>query len=217
MKIAFDINDVLRNTYVKASEIYQKFYVDEFQEEKTSVFDEEKEEFIEIELEDEFKYELNMPIEDKSKLIENFKFKSEEDLSNFFYVDFPMQIFGHAPSIDNKTFQSLNEIYEDLRDDHNLSIISYEVLKSKPASLFFLSKYGCLIETIKFYSSTTFDNIWKDHEIIVTADPEIIKSKPKNKTVIKLGTTYNKEFNADYEISEINDLKDLYNQLKLKK
>jgi len=217
MKIAFDINDVLRNTYVKASEIYQKFYVDEFQEEKTSVFDEEKEEFIEIDLEDEFKYELNMPIEDKSKLIEKFKFKSEEDLSNFFYVDFPMQIFGHAPSIDNKTFQSLNEIYEDLRDDHNLSIISYEVLKSKPASLFFLSKYGCLIETIKFYSNTTFDNIWKDHEIIVTADPEIIKSKPKNKTVIKLGTTYNKDFNADYEISEINDLKDLYNQLKLKK
>jgi hypothetical protein len=217
MKIAFDINDVLRNTYVKASEIYQKFYVDEFQEEKTSVFDEEKEEFIEIDLEDEFKYELNLPIKDKSNLIENFKFKSEDDLNNFFYVDFPMQIFGHAPSLDSKTFQSLNEIYEDLRDDHNLSIISYEVLKSKPASLFFLSKYGCLIETIKFYSNTTFDNIWKDHEIIVTADPEIIKSKPKNKTVIKLGTTYNKDFNADYEISEINDLKDLYNQLKLKK
>lgn len=217
MKIAFDINDVLRNTYGKASEIYQKFYIDEFEEEKSSIYDEEKEEFIEIEIEDTFKYELKLPIEDKSKLIENFKFKNEDDLNNFFYVDFPMQIFGHAPSIENKTFQTINEIYEELRDENTISVISYEVLKSKPASLFFLSKYGCLIENIHFYSQQTFKKIWKDHNIIVTADPEIIKTKIKNKTVVKLITSYNKNIDSDYEIENLNDFKDLYKDLKIKK
>jgi len=154
MRIAFDINGVLRDTFLKAEQLYQKFYIDEFEEEKTSSYNEETEEFTEEIVKDDFKYELNLPVKSLDNLEEYFRFKDKEDLFNFFYVDFPMQIFGHAPSISGNTFNVLNDIYEELRDEHELLIVSDEIQKSKPASLFFLSKYGSLIEKIKFYSNS---------------------------------------------------------------
>ena len=45
MRIAFDVNGVLRDTFLKSEQIYQKFYIDEFDREKTSSFNEETEEF----------------------------------------------------------------------------------------------------------------------------------------------------------------------------
>jgi len=111
MRIAFDINGVLRDTFLKAEQLYQKFYIDEFEEEKTSSYNEETEEFTEEIVKDDFKYELNLPVKSLDNLEEYFRFKDKEDLFNFFYVDFPMQIFGHAPSISGNTFNVLNDIY----------------------------------------------------------------------------------------------------------
>ena len=88
MRIAFDVNGVLRDTFLKAEQLYQKFYIDEFVEEKTSSFNEETEEFTEEVIEDDFKYELDLPVKSLDNLEEHFKFKSKDDLFNFFYIDF---------------------------------------------------------------------------------------------------------------------------------
>ena len=146
MRIAIDVNGVLRDTFLKAEQLYQKFYIDEFEEEKTSSFNEETEEFIEDVVVDDFKYELNLPVKSLDDLENHFKFKTKDDLFNFFYIDFPMQIFGHAPSTSPSSFNELNEIYEELRDGHDLLIVSDEIQKSKPATLFFLPEpFGKLI------------------------------------------------------------------------
>ena len=216
MRIAFDVNGVLRDTFLKAEQLYQKFYIDEFVEEKTSSFNEETEEFTEEVIEDNFKYELDLPVKSLDNLEEHFKFKSKDDLFNFFYIDFPMQIFGHAPSISANTFNVINEIYEDLRDEHDLLIVSDEIQKSKPATLFFLSKYGSLIEKIKFYSNITIDSMWDEVDILITANPNHIIDRPSNKTVIKYKTTYNEEIDSEYTIDSIEDFKELYNKLKIK-
>lgn len=216
MRIAFDVNGVLRDTFLKAEQLYQKFYIDEFVEEKTSSFNEETEEFTEEVIEDDFKYELDLPVKSLDNLEEHFKFKSKDDLFNFFYIDFPMQIFGHAPSISANTFNIVNEIYEDLRDEHDLLIVSDEIQKSKPATLFFLSKYGSLIEKIKFYSNITIDSMWDEVDILITANPNHIIDRPSNKTVIKYKTTYNEEIDSEYTIDSIEDFKELYNKLKIK-
>ena len=216
MRIAFDVNGVLRDTFLKAEQLYQKFYIDEFVEEKTSSFNEETEEFTEEVIEDNFKYELDLPVKSLDNLEEHFKFKSKDDLFNFFYIDFPMQIFGHAPSISANTFNIVNEIYEDLRDEHDLLIVSDEIQKSKPATLFFLSKYGSLIEKIKFYSNITIDSMWDEVDILITANPNHIINRPSNKTVIKYKTTYNEEIDSEYTIDSIEDFKELYNKLKIK-
>ncbi len=216
MRIAFDINGVLRDTFLKAEQLYQKFYIDEFEEGKTSSYNEETEEFTEEIVKDDFKYELNLPVKSLDNLEEYFRFKDKEDLFNFFYVDFPMQIFGHAPSISGNTFNVLNDIYEKLRDEHELLIVSDEIQKSKPASLFFLSKYGSLIEKIKFYSNITIDSMWDEVDILVTANPNHIINSPEGKIIIKYKTTYNEEIDSKFTIENLEDFKELYNQIQLK-
>ena len=216
MRIAFDINGVLRDTFLKAEQIYQKYYIDEFEDENTLTYNEETEEFDEKGDKDTFKYELNLPVKSLDNLINHFKFKNKEDLYDFFYVDFAMQIFGHSPSISGPTFNVLNDIYETLRDNHEVIIVSDEIGKSKPSTLFFLSKYGCLVEKIKFYSNITLDSMWDEVDILITANPNHIIEQPKNKTVIKYSTSYNEEVKSKYSINDIVEFKELYKQLKLK-
>ena len=184
MKIAFDVNGVLRDTFLKAEQVYQRFMIDDY---------------IVEEGEDKFDYELNLPVTSMN-LIDHFKFRNTDDLYDFFYVDFPMQIFGHAPSVSANTFTILNEIYQQLRDDHEIYVISDEIQKSKPATLFFISKYGCLIENYMFYSKVSFDKVWETFDIIITSSPEILDSKPKGKKTVKFLTTYNENESSDYTI-----------------
>lgn len=217
MRIAFDVNGVLRDTFLKSEQIYQKFYIDEFDREKTSSFNEETEEFEEDKINDEdFEYSLNLPVTSLDNLEEHFKFPNKDDLFNFFYIDFPMQIFGHAPSVSANTFNILNEIYEELRDDHEVLVVSDEIQKSKPATLFFLSKYGCLVEKIKFYSNITINDMWNEVDILITANPNLIKNPLSGKTIVKYETSYNEDVKSDYTIKDLKELKELYEKLKLK-
>ena len=200
MRIAIDTNGVLRDTLGKAEQVYQKFFIDDY---------------IKEEGEGDFEYKLNLPV-NSMNLIEHFVFPKIEDLYDFFYVDFPMNIFGHAASISGNTFNIVNEIYEDLRDDHEISIISDEIQKSKPATLFFLSKYGCLVENINFYSKITMDKVISDYDIIVTANPDILSDDSFKLLKVKFNTPYNQNIKSDYTITNLEEFKELYEELKLK-
>ena len=201
MKIAIDVNGVLRDTFGKAEQVYQKFMIDDH--------------IVEEGEEDNFEYKLNLPV-DSMDLINHFTFPKVEDLYDFFYVDFPMNIFGHAPSISANTFNVFNEIYEDLRDEHEVSIISDEIQKSKPATLFFLSKYGCLVENINFYSKITMESVMSKYDVILTANPDILSDKNFNMIKVKYNTSYNNNIQSDYSIDELEEFKNLYKELKLK-
>jgi hypothetical protein len=103
-----------------------------------------------------------------------------------------------------------------LRNHQELWVISEEVQKSKPATLFFLSKYGCLIENYLFYSEITFDRVWENFDIILTSNPKILKTKPENKKTIKFVTEYNKDYPSDYTVESLDEFTNLYEQLNLK-
>lgn len=213
MRIGFDVNGVLRDTFLKSEQIYQKFYIDEFDKEKTTRYNEETKEFEEELDDDTFEYSLNLPVTSLDNLGDHFRFPNKEDIFNFFYVDFPMQIFGHAPSTTPSTFNDLNEIYEKLRDEHDLLIVSDEIQKSKPATLFFLSKYGCLIEKIKFYSNITINNMWDEVDILVTANPNLLKNHPHDKIIVKFETTYNMDVETNFTIKNIKEFIELFKNL----
>jgi len=198
MKIAFEVNGVLRNTFGKAEEVYQKFFIDDYVAEEG---------------EEEFEYKLNLPIT-STTLSNHFVFPDEERLMEFFYVDFPMNIFGHSQSTENSTFHDLNDIYKDLRDEHELVIVSNEIEKSKPATLFFLSKFGCLIESVLFYSEITKNNMWDSIDILLTANPDLLLNIPKDKVVIKYKTNYNKNINSNLEIKSLSELDDKVKTIK---
>jgi hypothetical protein len=94
-----------------------------------------------------------------------------------------------------------------VRDSHDISIVSDEMGKSKPASLFFLSKFGCLVENIKFYSEQTKNQMWDSIDVLLTANPDLLLNKPTDKTIIKYNTTYNSDIKVEYEIDNIKELK----------
>ena len=197
MRIGIEINGVLRNTIDKIEKTYQKFLID-------------KTEGIEDEV--TFKYEMNLPVT-SLKLQEHFKFDTDKDLFSFLYEEFPMEIFGHAQSSEYSTFNDLNDFYIQLRDLHDILVVSDEIGKSKPASLFFLSKFGCLVEKVKFYSNSTINSMWNEIDILLTSNPDLLLNYPSNKIIIKYNTEYNTEIKSDFEISSIKELKDIINQI----
>ena len=137
MKIGIDLNNVLRDTLKKIEQVYEKWYIENPLLE-----------------EDEFKYEIKSPVTSLD-LMSHLSFKNEEHLYDFLYRDFTMEIFGHAGSVEMSSMNDLNDFYLNMREFHEILIVSDEIGKSKPATLFFISKFGCLVETIKFYSEQT--------------------------------------------------------------
>jgi hypothetical protein len=195
MRIGIEVNGVLRNTIDKIEKTYQKYLID-----KTEG----------IEDENSFKYEMNLPVT-SLELQEHFKFESKDDLYSFLYEEFPMEIFGHAQSTEYQSFNYLNDVYMSMRDEHEFVVISDEIGKSKPSTLFFLSKFGCQIEKIKFYSNITINSIWDEIDVLLTANPDLLLNHPDDKIIIKFQTDYNKTIN---KYNFINSLKDLEVTLK---
>jgi hypothetical protein len=210
-KIGIEVNGVLRNTLGKIQQTYEKFLIENNSTEKTYILDESgnTESIIQ---EEEFEYEVLGNI-DSLNLLNHFKFKSDDELYEFLYQEFAMQIFGHAESSEMHTFHTLNDIYLKYRSTNDIVIISDEIGKSKPATLFFLSKFGCQIEKIKFYSDTTKNSIWDEVDVLVSANPSLIEDHPENKVVIKFNTQYNKTNKSEHEISSLNELDECLQKL----
>jgi len=210
-KIGIEVNGVLRNTLGKIQQTYEKFLIENNSTEKTYILDESgnTESIIQ---EEEFEYEVLGNI-DSLNLLNHFKFKSDDELYEFLYQEFAMQIFGHAESSEMHTFHTLNDIYLKYRSTNDIVIVSYEIGKSKPATLFFLSKFGCQIEKIKFYSDTTKNSIWDEVDVLVSSNPSLIEDHPENKVVIKFNTQYNKTNKSEHEISSLKELDECLQKL----
>jgi hypothetical protein len=192
MRIGIELNGVLRDTLKKIQQEYEKWYLN-------NPFRDENEE-------DDFKYEV---ISDLTSLdiMNHLKFKNKDELYDFLYKEHTMEIFGHAGSVEPSGLVELNEFYLDMRESHDIIVVSDEIGKSKPASLFFISKFGCLVETVKFYSESTINSLWDSVDILLTANPKLLLNHPKNKIVIKFNTIYNEDIESDFNISNLKELK----------
>jgi hypothetical protein len=212
-KIGIEINGVLRDTISKFTELYEKHLVDSHFNESTDKtyeieFSGDTDEVIELNENVEvnnFEYKVLSPVTSLD-LGSHFSFPSKDDLYSFMYEEYTMELFGHAPSTEMLSFNLLNDIYYNLRDTYDLMIVSDEIGRSKPSSLFFLSKFGCLVEKVFFYSEITKNNMLDEVDILLTANPDLLLNKPDNKIIIKFITDYNKNIKSEYEISSLSDL-----------
>jgi hypothetical protein len=215
MKIAIEVNGVLRNTIEKLKQVYEKFLIESEEDSLGKTFEiGDDEEISEVEIiKEEFKYEIIEPI--TSLELDNFlKFKSNEEKLNFIYEEFPMHIFGHAPSSEMTTFNDFNEFYTEFREDHEIFIISDEIGKSKPSTLFFLSKFGCLVENVIFYNPKTIDKVITSFDLIVTSNPDLIINYSNSVQFVKYETEYNKQSECILKISTFKQLSDIIKNLK---
>jgi hypothetical protein len=192
MKIGIELNGVLRDTLKKIQQEYEKWYLN-------NPFRDENEE-------DDFKYEVLSELTTLN-ISNHLKFRSEDELYDFLYKEHTMEIFGHAGSVEPSGLVELNEFYLDMRESHDIIVVSDEIGKSKPASLFFISKFGCLVESVKFYSESTINSLWDSVDILLTANPKLLLNHPKNKIVIKFNTIYNEGIESNFNISSLKELK----------
>jgi hypothetical protein len=215
-KIGIEINGVLRDTVGKFTQLYEKHMIEESDiDSNLKTFDIDMSGNTElISEENNFKYEIKSEVTSLN-LMDHFGFKDTDELYSFTYEDFAMQIFGHAGSTETYTFNDLNDLYLKYRDNNELSIVSDEMGKSKPASLFFLSKFGCLLEKIKFYSNSTIKSMWDEVDILLTSNPTLLLEKPKDKIVVKFITNYNKNIKVDYEIESLKEFDEVLQKLKI--
>lgn len=189
MKIAIEINGVLRDTVKKIEQVYEKFYIE-------NILNEER----------DFEYQKISDIT-SLKIQNHLKFRDNDELYDFLYTEHCMEIFGHAASMEYNSFIDLNDFYIDYRDNHEIFLISDEIGKSKPATLFFLSKFGCQIEKIIFYNQITLKSVWNEIDLLLTANPDLLLSNQQEKMVIKYNTNYNTEITNLPSIDTIKELK----------
>jgi hypothetical protein len=192
MRIGIELNGVLRDTLKKIQQEYEKWYLNNpFKEDNG---------------EEDFEYEVMSDLTSLD-ISKHLKFKNEDELYDFLYKEHTMEIFGHAGSVEPSGLLELNEFYLDMRELHDIIVVSDEIGKSKPASLFFISKFGCLVESVKFYSESTINSLWDSVDILLTANPKLLLNHPKNKIVIKFNTIYNESVESDFHISSLKELK----------
>ena len=196
MKIGIELNGVLRDTLRKIQQEYEKWYIENPFKEET-----------------EFEYKV---ISDLTTLniSQHLAFKDEDDVYNFLYKEHTMEIFGHAGSVETSSMMDFNDFYLNMRDEHDILVVSDEMGKSKPASLFFISKFGCLVETVKFYSESTINSLWDSVDILLTANPQLLLNHPEGKVVVKYDTTYNSDIKTKYSISKLKELEEKIKEIK---
>lgn len=194
MKIGITIDGVVRDFITKFELVYDKYY---------PVIDEETGENIEIERE----------IKDLD-LLSHFEFTGgTKELNKFMYVDASLEIFGHAGEVKLNSVEHLNQLHNMIEDmGHTPIIISKELNNSKPATLFFLSKLSSKVNTIKFVRD--YKDKWEHIDVLITASPETLLSKPDEKISIKVINTYNKDCNSDYTIVDLKELLEDKNMLE---
>jgi hypothetical protein len=216
MRIGIEVNGVLRDTIEKFTQVYEKHMIGENDQSELlpTTFEIDSDgNTHDINIEEIVKYEKLNEV-DSLDLMSHFKFKSKEEYFSFMYEEFPMNIFGHAPSTEMTTFNDFNDFYTLFRDDNEIVIISDEMGKSKPSTLFFLSKFGCLVENIIFYNSATKDKVLSSFDLIVTSNPDIIINYSDKLTIIKYESVYNKQVKSEITINSLKELSEKVKEIQ---
>jgi 5'(3')-deoxyribonucleotidase len=124
-------------------------------------------------------------------------------ISNMFlYTEASLEIFGHADQLSDGLINHFNIFLGEIKDEeeHQIELVSREV--EKQSLNFLLSiKTGCKIENIRFV--TDYAKKWDGIDVLITANPKALESKPEGKISIKVNASYNKNVSADYEIDSL--------------
>lgn len=219
--IGVSINGVLRDFFGKIEKTHTKYFnpedgeeifIEDYDLEKWVKFPEEEIVRNEIEFNPEFNEKEFVKSEATFEITE---VKDEPiTVEEFVYDKCCLEIFGYADETIDGAVQSINDLDLHLKMNskkYNIVITSREAGRSIPATLFFLSKTGCMLQDIKFTTGIT--DCWDGIDVMITDHPEIINSKPEGKIVIKVEKTYNKDIPSEYTIKTVKELigLDLFN------
>jgi hypothetical protein len=194
MEIYISIDGVLRNFMQKFEYHYQNYFLES--------------EVNESQEKENFEYKIKYPIQNDN-ILNYFMFQSKEEFDHFCYMEFPLELFGHAPASYSGVMLDLNKLIYS-HTDINFTVIGVdEFARAKSSTLFFLSKNSFLGNNIRFIKSDDIIEEWKRCDMWITDSREIIEKCPINKTAIKFSTDYNQYFYHKIEINKLTKIDEL--------
>ena len=144
-------------------------------------------------------------------LADSFLFKESEELkltAKEVYNRFMFQDFCFEIHTAQKMYKQLDLHFKNFcieyGDDVEIIVVSKENFFSIVPTLHFLSIIGS--RATKYVFEESSEEIWKNVDILVTADPEMLSNVPIDKKVIKVTRSFNDDIKSDLEIMQINDL-----------
>jgi hypothetical protein len=218
-RIAITINDVIRRYYDTFKEVYNVYLEEEeqFNEEKIDRGDDF--EFGELDDEGDIQQITENKIENKILNLEGkvdpmyitskIELQSKEFFLRFLYEQMSFEIGAKT----NVSYKDVINDFHELQNYFNskgieVDLVSMEIGNSKPATLFFLSREKCKLNNLRFVSS--YEDIWDDYKMIITADNYIIENKPKNRKLFKIETENNKHLKQGKKIKNLKALLNIF-------
>ena len=183
MKIAIDLNDVIRDYTDNFIRVYLTNYNREYDTDN-----------------------LELWTNDMSSVL---PFKTDRVYEKFVYEDFVYDLYGKVDNCNNKIQPELKEWLKNTNNEV-MFVSTREYGLSVPYTYFYVSKLGCPIREI--YMPVDSLDIWDKCDLLITANPMLIENKPEDKKVIRIVKEYNKECKADYSFPTINEFFMFYNE-----
>jgi hypothetical protein len=187
MNIYISIDGVLRNFVNRFHYHYEQAYID-----------------VE-ETEDNFEYKVIEPITNKT-LSDHFIFQSKEQEEYFEYIEYPMELYGHSPVSYNGVNNELNKLVYDNKE-HTITLVGLDELgKARPATFFFLSRNGMMVNNVKFILSSELEKEWENVDMWITDSQKILDTKPEGKRIVLFETPYNSYIESENKITKLNEI-----------
>jgi hypothetical protein len=177
MKIAIDLNDVLRD--------YTRNFAKYYKQGKDRTFD----------MSSLTKLYTN-------DMFELFPFKSIDEYHRFIYEDYAWELYGKCEtrtrSLTSDFKNWVTKTIFDIDIDEPIDVIIVSPMEyglSVASSYFFLSKLGVPVREVFF--PTDASQIWEKCDILVTANPYLLSIKPEGKKSVRIEMEYNEESEYD--------------------
>lgn len=185
MRIAIDLNDVIRDYTRQFYKMYKKVIDPDFEIDYDDVTDHD---FMKV-----------------------FPFENKDAYNRFVYEDCPYEIFGRAEIMERKLSTEMNlwvqntmRNFDEGKNPDLLLVSPFEMGLTIQSTLAFLSRIGTRVR--EYYFPIDSKTIWDKCDILITANPKLIESKPEGKIVFKIDAPYNKDVKGDYDFETFREL-----------
>ena len=217
MKVGISLNNVLRDYFHQIEDTHDKYFPKEEEADDLFIQDYDLEKWVTFPVEEvsQGEMEFNPDFDEgtfmkSDETTEVAEVKNQVTLNEFLYEKCALEIFGYAAEIPGAMDIVNNLMLE--YPDVEFIIMSRELGLSIPSTFFFLSKTSSMCQNIRFVSE--YEDHWDYVDVLVTDHPDVINSKPENKTCVVVDKEYNnKVVQSHVRINTIHEFPELLTKI----
>lgn len=124
-------------------------------------------------------------------------FPSKNEKYNFFYIDYPFELFASAETAEKWLSVKLTNWLADVEDieDEDIRIVFYSMNEANltiQSTYFFLSKLGARVRKMLF--PRNIKEVWDECDVVITANKEFLEEEvPDGKKVVLINRPFNED------------------------